>query len=70
MLEQERLTIRLPDGSSVNWTPEQIAAYQDDWTVILVHANEEHTNEPGARRLLACLAHSGDVTCEVCGGDE
>jgi hypothetical protein len=70
MLEQERLTIRLPDGSSVTWTPEQIAAYQDDWMVILAHYILVHANEQGARRLLACLAHSDDVTCEVCGSDE
>lgn len=60
----ELLSIRLADGTYVEWTPEQIRKYEGEWTV-----NIRTLDGPGAQRLLACLAHEDDVTCSVCGDD-
>ena len=65
----ELLSIRLPDGQIVEWSPARIAEYQGDWQVNLAHLTPQEL-EQGIARLKMCLAHGNDVTCEVCGSDK
>jgi urease accessory protein UreH len=64
----ETFAIRLSDGSQVDWTAQQIVAYEGNWEVNLARVNVREWTD-GYSRLLACLAHGDSVTCEVCGND-
>ena len=69
MSNTELLSIRLPDGQIVLWTPGQLAAHEDDWHVNLAQLTPEEA-EIGIARLMRCLAHEDGEKCEVCSGDD
>jgi hypothetical protein len=67
-MSTELLSIRLPDGRIVSWTPEQIVAYDQEWQVNLAHLTESEL-EQGIARLKRCMAHEDGEKCPLCGED-